>query len=362
MLRGYQTVQSLKLRLPKFFNDHVLILRSALVEFQEAQVFFVMAAQISIITILSRRLGTFESYSTVQSDWNNHFLTLIESAGLYTLTLPLLLLQSAEMVSWYILILSLLSATLTLVSLAFSRGHKFPDVITSIPQAAYLDRCGGNSPPIALCPALQSISENDNDHTIWVVSGDNSTNPVVTSENWLTASVQSYERTQNSYTVPIAPWNIGMVAFWFIVIVGLLLIKACLEISRSREEKRDRGVNESSNTSVKIASTPRSETELENPNTSPSASNSDTEGRGERVWELFLYVLCLLLECIAVGMMISVVVVFRNWRLSGVMTLTDWSIGQVVALFVWAPAISKYLYWSACKLHTGIWLLKCDRH
>lgn len=109
VLRALQVFQSLERGTESLFGTHISILRSALVEFQEAQVFFVMATQISIIIILSRRLGTFESYSTTQSDWNNHFLLLIELAGLYTITLPLMLLQSARMVSWYILTLSCLS-------------------------------------------------------------------------------------------------------------------------------------------------------------------------------------------------------------------------------------------------------------
>ena len=37
--------------------------------------------------------------------------------------------------------------------------------------------------------------------------------------------------------------------------------------------------------------------------------------------------------------------------------LTDWNLGQVIAMSIWAPVIIKYLYWSLCKLHPCSFLI-----
>ena len=79
-------------QIDSFLKKQIAILRSALVEFQEAQLFFVIATQIGIITVLSFRLGTFDSYSTTELDSNNHFLLLIDATGIYTISLLLLVL------------------------------------------------------------------------------------------------------------------------------------------------------------------------------------------------------------------------------------------------------------------------------
>jgi hypothetical protein len=65
MLRAIQVFQSFERGIESLLCTPLSRLRSILVEFQEAQTFFVMATQINIITILLRRLGTFDSYNTI---------------------------------------------------------------------------------------------------------------------------------------------------------------------------------------------------------------------------------------------------------------------------------------------------------
>jgi hypothetical protein len=330
-----------------------------MVEFQETQAFFVLATQISIITILSRRLGTFESYSTTQSDWNNQFLLLIESAGLYTISVPLLLLQSARMDSWYILLVSFFGSAMALASIVFSRGNKFPDTIMPIPQAALLKSCGGNSPPIALCPSLKSFYSN-----IGYSSGvplNTSEMPYRVRRDYFPTTVQVYQNTQHSVKIPMAPWNTGMVAFWIIVTIYLLLHKTVVtfyKVSKRVREKEASTVtadprdsldstdreSTGSQHSENSLSRPRSRTNLE----SGEQSGADNESRWKRKLQLALAILSLVLECVAIGMMTSVIISFRNWQVSGVMILNDWTLGQVIALFIWAPVVSKYLYWTMC--------------
>ncbi|KAF2120069.1 hypothetical protein BDV96DRAFT_641928 [Lophiotrema nucula] len=294
-------------RIQVFLKRHLAILRSASVEFLEAQVFFVIATQVSVIVVLTHRSGIFETYSTTESDSNNSFLLLIDAIAIYTMLLLLLLLHSSNLMSWYIFTLSFVGAVTTLVSYYFSHGNQFPDTITPIPYAATLDQCGGNSPPIALCPSLGSLSGN--------VKTTDALQVNFTRRGVFPATVQSYNRP--SLHLPVEPWNpAGPTALWVIIIVLLLVHK------------------------INIAFIPDPDT-----NDSESVKN---------VWKLHNRIVTLvsfILELLVVFFIASTSVGFRNWQLSGAMILNGgWSIGQVIALFVWASPISKYLYWTACGM------------
>lgn len=40
---------------------------------------------------------------------------------------------------------------------------------------------------------------------------------------------------------------------------------------------------------------------------------------------------------------------FKNAQKSGAIDQKSWTIGQIVAIFVWAPPVCKYLYWTLCE-------------
>lgn len=142
-------------KVSKLVDEHLIVLRSALVELHEAQSFFIIAIQVGIYIVLSLQLGDFQAYSTTELQLHSHFLHLIEAIGVFTVSLVLILLQYAHLLSFYIYFLSCIAVIITLINIkSLSNDMGTTGSVIPIPDAGTLDKCGGHSPPIALCSRI----------------------------------------------------------------------------------------------------------------------------------------------------------------------------------------------------------------
>ena len=107
----------------KKWRAHLPALVSALVEFQKAQCFFILALEIAAQIIISR--GLFKA-SSLQQLYNNYALVgSVAISGLLPITFVLLCLHTSKMKSWYIFILSTCAiavSTVTLYNTSYSNS------------------------------------------------------------------------------------------------------------------------------------------------------------------------------------------------------------------------------------------------
>jgi hypothetical protein len=186
-------------------RNQLAILQSALVEFQEAQIFFVIATQVAIVAVLKLGLGTFESYSVLESEANKTFLLLIDATGINTIAFVLLQPQSEGVLSWYILALSSVGSVIALLSCYCSFTGSFALKVRPIPDAESLNLCGYKSPPISTCQSFSGPFDYQRYYSYF----------------FLTA----HQTGDIGPILPIIPWDPFILALWMIMIVMLLLRK-----------------------------------------------------------------------------------------------------------------------------------------
>lgn len=142
-------------------SKHLPSLTAALTDFQKAQCFFMMA--INIAALVNKHRGGLDPES-LQQLYNNYILTRsISISGYLPVTLTLLGLHIVAMVSWYLLILSILTVGVAIITLAdLGRFSPSPSDLSSIASVASenksLDSCGGMNLTVY---CLQKIGQED---------------------------------------------------------------------------------------------------------------------------------------------------------------------------------------------------------
>lgn len=127
-------------------SKHLPSLTAALTDFQKAQCFFMMATNIA--ALVNKHRGGLDPKS-LQQLYNNYILIRsISISGYLPVTLTLLGLHIVAMVSWYLLILSILTVGISIITLVdlgrFSPGPSDLSSIASVAsQNTSLEVCGG---------------------------------------------------------------------------------------------------------------------------------------------------------------------------------------------------------------------------
>ena len=99
----------------KLGNKRLPSIMSALIEFQKAQCFFMLA--INIAAQINRGTGGFQP-SSLQQLYNNYILIqAISISGFLPITLTLFTLHTVDMVSWYVTVLSVLTVGISVATL-----------------------------------------------------------------------------------------------------------------------------------------------------------------------------------------------------------------------------------------------------
>lgn len=146
--RGYTKAQKVAQRIRnKSRNKHLPSLTGALAEFQKAQCFFMMA--INIAALVNRNRGGFQPIN-LQQLYNTYILIKsISISGYLPVTFTLFTLHLVDVVSWYLLVLSIVTVFVSIATL-FVVGNFSPsqDDLNYLSQQALSggpDSCGKNN-------------------------------------------------------------------------------------------------------------------------------------------------------------------------------------------------------------------------
>ena len=114
--RGYSKAQKIAQRIRKTSrNRHLPSLTGALAEFQKAQCFFMLA--INIAALVNRNKGGFQPNS-LQQLYNTYILIKsISISGYLPVTFTLFTLHLVDMVSWYLMVLSIVTVLVSIATL-----------------------------------------------------------------------------------------------------------------------------------------------------------------------------------------------------------------------------------------------------
>ena len=157
---GFENAKNKAHRYKKASRDHLPALVSALVDFQKAQCFFIMAVVIAAQIVISK--GLFQANS-LQQLWNNYALiSSISISGMLPVILILLGLYSVGIKSWYLFTLSTCTVFLSAATLYTAR-HFNPKLSLQPASSGHAD-CGGKS-PATFCLSPGSV---DTTSTRWM--------------------------------------------------------------------------------------------------------------------------------------------------------------------------------------------------
>jgi hypothetical protein len=138
-------------------------LQSILVEFQEAQCYFMIASQAAILSTFVQDSRNFDAVTYAQLQGDRELAALIGYAAILPTTYVMLNLCSFGMSSWYTLVLSvttLVLGTATLGGILNVPEYADPNIginnnpLLLDPGFAFLDKCGMNPPPIVYCTPI----------------------------------------------------------------------------------------------------------------------------------------------------------------------------------------------------------------
>lgn len=136
-------------------SDQPAILKSMLVEFQEAQCFFMLASQAAVLMTLHNGTIVFGAKSFSQLSNNYWLVGVIGMGGALPPTFALFTLCRFDMFSWYILVftgVTIATATASSIEMVKLCAKPFTRAdLQPVAGVSRLDACGGNPPPTIYC-------------------------------------------------------------------------------------------------------------------------------------------------------------------------------------------------------------------
>lgn len=148
------------------------IIKSSLVDFQEAQCFFIIATQAAILTAIKTKGVFFGSATPLEATTNYVFAAVLGLGGLLPTTFTIFILCTIGMVSWYTLGLASISVATSLATVQVIGLSGYGNFAASVAEDIYymtfsqvsdFEECGNQIPPgLYLCegsyPQLRSPS------------------------------------------------------------------------------------------------------------------------------------------------------------------------------------------------------------
>jgi hypothetical protein len=270
-------------RSTKCHPDQAAVLKSMLVEFQEAQCFFMLATQIAVLISFGNQAKFYGPKDEAQLDMDNYLGQIIGTGGLLPISLVLFTLNNIGMISWYILILSGItlatsSATVIISTKNEDNGYT-PSSLAGFYDTASIDSCGGYPPPIVFCD-----------------------------EVWYKSTISQY------FDQKVLSWTYIFPLVVFSVILSQLLL------TLPRLSRFVKGML-------------------------PQLSR--LEGS-----KLVTYLNVLWIVAISILYLFAIYSYLANlYYLNkfGAIDTSNWTLGQIVAVTIWAPVLLKYIYSACCK-------------
>ncbi|KAF7594255.1 hypothetical protein BBP40_009807 [Aspergillus hancockii] len=263
----------------QFGQHHFSVIKSMLVEFQEAQCFFMLSFQCAALIALAAGPQVFEATSLLQLSANITMAKSVALMGILPITYGVWILHKVDLHSWYISLWSAITIVVSSVTLHKCKVVPRAYNLQGITTADRLDKCGYHPPPLVYC--AQSTTSGWNIPDIFGLT-DNFL-------NYLCVGIYSLLVFKRLAPYPTRWFNRKP---WFQA-----------TYHRTHPWLVSKGVR-------------------------------------------FLSVtLSFLLEfaLLAFNVLYIMLVTARNLPMSD---LNSWSFGQIIAVTIWAPIISKYLYWA----------------
>lgn len=281
----------------KYFDQHDVALRTIVVDFQEAQCFFIVACQIAILT--ARAHTNVLNVSTKPTLWANHAVAgMVSSAGILPIVLGMWILQRIRSHSAWMFVIS--TATFIPSELAFYSNFDLPKISQLAPvDTVWPASCGGHRPPIVYC-------ENAYDN------------------------IDAYQPAL-SFGIYVNPFC--LVVFCLVVIQWLSAnIHKLMDVQTGKETLKER-------------------LRLDNLSDSISSRINRLKATKWGGW-ISRAVPVVYVGIVELFFIVSIVIDARAfWTIKklGFIKFSSWSFGQLVAITLWLPVGCKYLYWTACE-------------
>lgn len=268
-------------------TNHVSIVKSVLVDFQEAQCFFIICIQAAILVAFAGDSAILGANSVAQLQHNYAEAITISGSGAISVTFGLWILRRSKLDSLYIHLWTLASIAVSATTI-FSRSAETPNLSSISWQGdlSRLDKCGHHSPPLIYCSYSSTVDGNE-------------------------ANLKN-DMARQAYIAPFAIfWVLGMQKTMSILPCELSLLAPFFRLARSIQSiMRPRAIS-----IVEIAWKLLAESYLS----------------GMTIFVLVMYW----------SDLISQAEYDHNYA-------TTWSFGQIIGATIWAPSIIKYIYWSVC--------------
>ncbi|KOC17349.1 hypothetical protein AFLA70_297g001371 [Aspergillus flavus AF70] len=266
----------------QFGQHHFSVLKSMLVEFQEAQCFFMLSFQCAALIALAAGPQVFEATSLLQLQSNISMAKAVAFMGILPITYGLWILHRIGLHSWYISVWSAITIVTSSVTLHLCKVEPRADNLQEIATADRLDKCGFHPPPLIYC---RSDSELGSSYSL---------------VNNLTFGLS--DNTAN---------------FVCIAIYGLLLLKRLAPYPKRWLGQKPWFQATYHRVHPWLVS------------------------RGIRILSRAVNVIIETLLLVT-NFFYSFMVIARSLP---TISLDSWSFGQIIAVTIWSPIVSKYLYW-----------------
>ncbi|KAE8372368.1 hypothetical protein BDV26DRAFT_102551 [Aspergillus bertholletiae] len=142
----------------QFGQHHFSVLKSMLVEFQEAQCFFMLSFQCAALIALAAGPQVFEATSMLQLQSNILMAKAVALMGILPITYGLWIIHRIGLHSWYISAWSAITIVASSVTLHLCKVVPRPDNLQRIATADRLDKCGFSPPPLIYCDSDSRLS------------------------------------------------------------------------------------------------------------------------------------------------------------------------------------------------------------
>ncbi|GAB1198196.1 hypothetical protein APSETT444_007505 [Aspergillus pseudonomiae] len=266
----------------QFGQHHFSILKSMLVEFQEAQCFFMLSFQCAALIALAAGPQVFEASSLLQLQSNISMVKVVAFMGILPITYGLWIIHRIGLHSWYISVWSAITIVTSSVTLHQCKMEPRADNLQEIATADRLNKCGFFPPPLVYCSSNSEFGPNYS-----IVNG-------------------------LTFGLPDNYANFSCIAIY-----GFLLLKRLAPYPKRWLGQKPWFQATYHHVQPWLVS------------------------RGVRILSGTLNVIIEILLLFA-NLLYSFLVIARSLPTT---SLDSWSFGQIIAVTIWSPIVSKYLYW-----------------
>lgn len=278
-----------------FLSLQNIALKHTLVEFQETQCFFMIASQAAIL--MARQSNEVFGAVTLYQLWSNDGVAgMVSTAGVFPIVVGMWSLEKMHMLSPWIFFLSVGTVILSEVAMSWTINAPTIRQLVPIENHTWPGSCGNHVPPLIWC----------GNKILYDAFG------------------------------PVAIFYTILNPFCLVVFVVVCLVYLCpwagWVVDRFKVRKKRFG-------QLFLVRPHRNIKQI-------------LESKwGSRIFvRVGPKVFTFLIELLLVASTSVDILCFVLFNFYGLIDFSSWSFGQIVAIMIWFPVVSKYLYWTFCKL------------